>query len=44
MHYKLLYPVFKLIHKPDGSAVLLELSLHVIAITRRKKKKLCLLY
>lgn len=38
MHDKLLYPVFKLIHKPDGCAMLLELSLHAIAITRRKKK------
>lgn len=39
MHDKLLYPVFKLIHKPDGWAVLVELWLHAIFIARGQKKK-----
>lgn len=42
MHDKLLYPVFKLIHKPDGWAVVLELWLHAISIAggqEQKKKK-----
>lgn len=48
MHDKLLCPVFKLIHKPDGWAVLLELWLHTISIAggpkKKKKKRLNLLY
>lgn len=38
MHDKLLCPVFKLIHKPDGWAVLLELWLHAISIAGGQKK------
>lgn len=40
MHDKLLCPVFKLIHKPDGGAVLLELWLHAISIARGQKKNM----
>lgn len=49
MHDKLLCPVFKLIHKPDGWAVLSELWLHAISIAggtkkKKKEKKFSLLY
>lgn len=38
MHDELLCPVFKLIHKPDGWAVLLELWLHDISTAWKKNR------